>query len=135
MGFVVEAEGLRIGHVTDLGYATTLARHHLQGCHLLVLESNHDRDMLIDGPYPWPTKQRIMSRMGHLSNPDAAVLLGEVLNPDLLWVLLAHLSQQNNLPELALASCEECLSANGAGFAPEIIVTHQDRPSPTIRVG
>lgn len=133
LGFIIEAEGIRLGHVTDIGFPTELARHHLRGCHALVLESNHDRDMLINGPYPWPVKQRIMSRSGHLENTDAAVLLADVLHGDLQTVLLAHLSQQNNSPDAASTSFATMLDEKANGHRPRVIVTSQDTPAETIR--
>lgn len=133
-GFIIESHGIRIGYVTDLGYATELVRHHLRGCNLLVLESNHDRDMLLEGPYPWPIKQRIMSRTGHLSNSDTATLLSDILHSDLTAVCLAHLSRENNTPILAEKSCQGVLGTNGDNSSPRIIVTNQHNPSPTIQL-
>ncbi len=133
LGFAVSCNGLRLGYVTDLGFATALTRERLRDCHLLVLEANHDRDMLIDGPYPWPVKQRILSRFGHLSNGAAAELLGEVAGPELRAVVLAHISRHNNLPELARAACEESLQACGGLGRPRILVAGQDAPTETVR--
>jgi phosphoribosyl 1,2-cyclic phosphodiesterase len=134
LGFIIEVEGIRLGHVTDIGFPTELVRHHLGGCHVIILESNHDRTMLIEGSYPWPVKQRIMSRMGHLENSDAAGLLADVVHADLQAVLLAHLSQENNTAELARATAEEAVRANGNGAEPRVIVTSQFEPSETIRL-
>ena len=133
LGFVIEAEGIKFGHVTDIGFPTELARHHLRGCHAMVLESNHDRDMLINGPYPWPVKQRIMSRTGHLENADAAGLLADVMHSDLQTVLLAHLSQENNSPDSAASSAEAVIEEKANGHRPKVIVTRQNTPSETIR--
>ena len=133
LGFAVGCNGLRLGHATDLGFATALTRERLRGCHLLVLEANHDRDMLIDGPYPWPVKQRILSRFGHLSNAAAAELLGEVAGPELRAVVLAHISRHNNLPELASAACEEALQACGGPGLPRILAAGQNSPTETVR--
>ena len=134
LGFVVRSNGLALGYVTDLGYVPELTLHHLRGCNLLVMETNHDPDMLVYGPYPWPVKQRILSRTGHLSNEVAARLLAEIVSPELQAVTLAHLSQQNNTAELALAACEEALGEVPNG-RPEIIVADQFSPSRTMRVG
>jgi len=103
-GFVVEAGGVRIGIATDMGEAGPLVLSMLSCCDGLVLEFNHDLEMLWDGPYPWPLKQRISSGLGHLSNDDAATLLGRIAHGGLKVCVLAHLSQENNTPELALES-------------------------------
>ena len=134
LGFVVSSNGFVLGHVTDLGYAPEVIRRALMGCHLMVLESNHDPDMLIDGPYPWPIKQRILSRTGHLSNQAASELLGDVISPELRTLFLAHLSQQNNTCELAQEASERALDEKGCGEKPEIIVTSQFEPSATARL-
>ena len=71
-GFVFEAEGIRIGFATDLGYVPENVKAALRNCDILLIESNHDLEMLRDGPYPWSVKQRVLSRVGHLSNTAAA---------------------------------------------------------------
>lgn len=133
LGFIIEVEGLRIGHVTDIGYPTELARHLLRGCHVIVLETNHDRDMLLNGPYPWHLKQRIMSRTGHMSNPDAGELLAEVVHSDLVAVVLAHLSRENNTPDKARGALEFALGNGAAQFMPKLMVASQFEPCATIR--
>ncbi len=101
VGVVLESPEGRIGCATDLGIATRLVRDKLKGCRALVLESNHDEEMLANGPYPWHLKQRIRSRHGHLSNRESAELLAEVLHPGLEALFLAHLSEVNNQPDTA----------------------------------
>jgi len=101
----------KIGIVTDLGVATQLVKQHLHGCTLLYLEANHDPGMLDAGPYPWYLKQRVKSRTGHLSNQDAAALVAEVRTEALAHVILAHLSEQNNTPELALQAMHLVLNS------------------------
>jgi phosphoribosyl 1,2-cyclic phosphodiesterase len=115
VGFVLQGAGLRIGIATDLGHVTTLVRERLRGCQVLMLESNHDEEMLRDGPYPWHIKQRVAGRMGHLSNADAAVLLRQVVDESCRSVVLAHLSEKNNRPELARRSAAAALDAVGRG--------------------
>lgn len=95
--------------VTDLGYPSQLVRERMKGCHLLVLEANHDGAMLQAGPYPWPLKQRIGGKSGHLSNTQSGELLREVLHDELEHVVLAHLSEINNLPDLARLTTQEVL--------------------------
>lgn len=102
-GFTVGQNGSKIGIATDLGHLTAMVKEHLKDCSLLVLEANHDIDMLIDGPYPWPIKQRIRSRTGHLSNESAKKLLAEILHDRLEQVILSHLSEVNNTPQKALS--------------------------------
>jgi len=113
-GFTVTANGTRIGIATDLGIATALVKTHLKGCSALVIEANHDRTMLEQGPYPWPLKQRIQSRAGHLSNDDTARLVKEILHDRLTHVILAHLSEQNNTPETARATVGLALQGSRA---------------------
>jgi phosphoribosyl 1,2-cyclic phosphodiesterase len=102
-GFTVGQNGVKVGIATDLGHTTLMVKEHLKNCSLLVLEANHDIDMLIDGPYPWPIKQRIQSRTGHLSNEATKRLLKEVLHDKLEHVVLSHLSEINNTPQKALS--------------------------------
>ena len=113
VGFVLEAEGVRVGIVTDLGHATTLVVERLRGCHVLFVESNHDDLMLQAGPYPWQLKQRIGGRMGHLSNADAAALLARVADDECRAVVLAHLSERNNTPALARSTASSALASAG----------------------
>jgi len=108
-GFTIRSNGLKLGIVTDLGVVTSMVREHLKGCHALILEANHDDDMLLNGPYPWPLKQRIRSRIGHLSNNDSSTLLSDILHDRLQHVILAHLSETNNTPEEALRSIAPAL--------------------------
>jgi phosphoribosyl 1,2-cyclic phosphodiesterase len=124
VGFVIDGHEARIGFATDLGIVTRLVQEKLRKSRVLVLESNHDEDMLLNGPYPWHLKQRIKSRHGHLSNLESAELLAEVLHPDLEGVFLAHLSEANNLPEIALGVCQNQLSGSTV-CSPRIFVGKQ----------
>ena len=109
-GFTVSYNGTKIGIATDLGMATSVVKTHLQSCVLLILEANHDTAMLNNGPYPWPLKQRINSRLGHLSNKAAKHLLTEVQHDRLLHVVLAHLSEINNTPHKALREVSQAIT-------------------------
>lgn len=109
VGFVFQTEGIRIGIATDLGYMPPNVGLQLRGCDVLMLESNHDLEMLRDGPYPWSVKQRVMSRVGHLSNDAAARFLETNYDGQASYVVLAHLSESNNLPELARVAAERAL--------------------------
>jgi phosphoribosyl 1,2-cyclic phosphodiesterase len=124
VGIVVESRDGKIGMATDLGLATRLVREKLKGCRALVLEANHDEEMLANGPYPWHLKQRIKSRHGHLSNREAADLLADVLGPGLESVFLAHLSEVNNHPEVALEALMEPI-ARGDACSPRMIIGTQ----------
>lgn len=123
---VDEGSGLKVGVATDLGRPTAQVRYALRDSHLLILEANHDEALLHQGPYPPAVRARIASSHGHLSNHAAARLAEELLHPGLLGVVLAHLSQECNRPELARAVVEEVLRR--AGFRGFLRVAHQDRP-------
>lgn len=124
VGLVIQHGGRRVGLLTDCGMATELARERLTGCHALLLEANHDLDMLRLGPYPWPLKQRIVSRTGHLSNGQAQALLDRLAHPALQVVVGMHLSKQNNTPELVRRELARPL----AGSAVRVVVARQDEP-------
>jgi len=113
-GFTIQSNGLKLGIATDLGIASSVVKQHLKGCSALILEANHDPDMLINGPYPWPLKQRIQGRSGHLSNDTSRTLLEELVHDKLEHVILAHLSETNNTPRKALLAFEPLLSRAGA---------------------
>lgn len=95
---------LRLGVLTDTGHATPHIESILSGCHALVLECNHDEEMLRNGRYPASLKQRVGGRYGHLNNEQAATLLSHLDNSTLQHIVAAHLSQQNNLPALAVSA-------------------------------
>lgn len=109
VAFRVEGEGVVLGHVTDLGQVTHLVRERLRDCDALVLESNHDVEMLRWGPYPWSLKQRISGEGGHLSNDAAARVLDEVWSERCRFVYLAHMSDKNNHPEIAALTAKAAL--------------------------
>jgi phosphoribosyl 1,2-cyclic phosphodiesterase len=109
LGFVLEKDGVRVGIALDLGFMSNLVIERLKGCAGIVLESNHDMAMLKAGPYPWALKQRVMSRSGHLSNDAVAKYLTCDFDGTAAHVILAHLSKQNNLPDLALLSARQAL--------------------------
>ena len=102
-GFTISSNGTKVGIATDLGMVTEMVRTHLRDCRLLVIEANHDPKMLTDGPYPWPLKQRIRGRLGHLSNRDTRDLITDIRHEGLSHLILSHLSETNNTPEKALA--------------------------------
>lgn len=118
--------GHRLGIATDLGRPTAAVRHALAGCHLLLLEANHDDAMLRTGPYPWSVKQRIASSHGHLSNRAAAELARELCHPDLAGVVLAHLSEHCNSGALARDTVGTKLER--VGYRGRIAVAAQEGP-------
>ena len=113
VGFVITDGQVRLGVATDLGMATTLVRRKLADCDALILETNHDVEMLRQSGRPWSLIQRILGRQGHLSNEDAAELLASVLGPRLRTVFLAHLSAECNTPALAERAVREALRRAG----------------------
>ncbi|MDK9707484.1 MAG: MBL fold metallo-hydrolase [Desulforhopalus sp.] len=101
VGFVVSDAQNSIGYCTDTGKVSHLMARRLSGCNALILEFNHNLEMLKNGPYPLPLQQRVRSSKGHLSNEDAATFLAELMGEHVHSVVLAHLSETNNTPRLA----------------------------------
>jgi phosphoribosyl 1,2-cyclic phosphodiesterase len=128
VGFVFSAEGVRMGFATDLGYVTPNVKQQLKRLDLLLLESNHDLEMLRDGPYPWSVKQRVLSRVGHLSNDAAAEFLASGYDGQAAYVILAHLSENNNLPELARVAAERALLGRASLLANRLLLAEQHQP-------
>ncbi|MDA3903638.1 MAG: MBL fold metallo-hydrolase [Desulfuromusa sp.] len=127
VGFTIQSSEGKIGFATDLGMQTRLVSEQLKNCRVLVLEANHDERMLQDGSYPWSLKQRIRSRHGHLSNNESCLLLEEICWPGLEVLFLAHLSEENNCPDLAGKVFRKTLT--DCGHAPEIIIGRQSQAS------
>ncbi len=126
VGFTFDAEGIKLGYATDLGYLPASVREHLRGSNGLVIESNHDLEMLRVGPYPWAVKQRVMSRVGHLSNEALAEFLLTDYDGGAAFLILAHLSQQNNHPELARTAAERALDGRRDLWKNRILLASQD---------
>ena len=134
VGIVVESGGgYRLGLATDLGRRTAEAWRSLRDLDVLLLESNHDLDMLRTGPYPWRLKERVASARGHLSNEEAAAGLDELLSDRLSWVVLCHLSETNNSPAFAAAAVQPVLDRRGSSA--KLVVAEQHRPGPWLEVG
>ncbi|HKF45900.1 MAG TPA: MBL fold metallo-hydrolase [Terracidiphilus sp.] len=132
VGFVFQAEGVRLGVATDLGYIPPNVKAQLKGLDLLLLESNHDLEMLRDGPYPWQVKQRVLSRVGHLSNEATADYLESGYDGQAAYIILGHLSESNNLPELARVAAERALSGRASLLANRLLLAAQHEPLSTI---
>ncbi len=124
VGFCFEAEGVRIGMATDLGYIPESIKYHLRRTDLLLLEANHDLDMLKVGPYPWSVKQRVMSRVGHLSNLVTTDYLARELDSRTTTVILGHLSEQNNHPAIVRMMAAQALEARGLQARLDIAAQH-----------
>jgi len=125
VGFVFAAEGVRMGFATDLGYIPPNVKEQLRDLDLLLLESNHDLEMLRDGPYPWSVKQRVLSRVGHLSNDATAQFLAEDYDGQATYIILGHLSENNNLPELARVAAERALTGRASLLANRLLLAAQ----------
>lgn len=135
VGYTFQAGDRRLGFLTDLGYATRMLLEHLREVHTLVIETNHDEKLLQADPWrPWPVKQRIMSRHGHLSNAAAASVIEQLLPGKVERVVLGHLSRDCNTPELAAgtvrAQAEQC-----GRHDLEIFCAGQNAISPRFTIG
>jgi len=135
VGFLFHNGKNRIALATDLGALTPDIINRLRGAHCLIIEANHDETMLMNGTYPRVLKKRILSNTGHLSNHNAAEGLVEILSPHLSHIILAHLSEKNNLPSLALDTV--CTRLESAGYRPEkdlnVYIADRFQPSCMIR--
>lgn len=129
VGFSFRAEGMRLVCVTDLGTLTANVCDQLRGADACLIESNHDLEMLKNGGYPWALKQRVLSRVGHLSNHALAEFLAAGFDGAARHLVLAHLSENNNLPALARLSAERALAGR---HAPSLHLATQSAPLPPI---
>jgi phosphoribosyl 1,2-cyclic phosphodiesterase len=129
-GFVFHSRGesLRMAIATDLGYMPPNVKAALKSIDVLLLESNHDLEMLRDGPYPWSVKQRVLSRVGHLSNHATAEFLASGYDGGATWIVLGHLSESNNQPELARLAAEQALSAHPTLLGNRVVLALQSEP-------
>jgi phosphoribosyl 1,2-cyclic phosphodiesterase len=129
-GFVFESasESIRMAIATDLGYVPPNVKRALERIDVLLLESNHDLEMLKDGPYPWAVKQRVLSRVGHLSNHATAEFLSRDYDGNATYIVLGHLSETNNAPELALLSAEEAIRERGRLLGNRVLLAQQAAP-------
>lgn len=128
--FVLEAAGRRVGVLSDTGHATPTIRKALDGCDALAIEFNHDADLLESGSYPPSVKARVGSRYGHLSNGQAAELLGSLLHDALQWVVALHLSERNNSPERVREAASDAI----AGRRVDLRLACQDEVSSWLEV-
>jgi phosphoribosyl 1,2-cyclic phosphodiesterase len=122
VGFCFRTQGIKIGIVTDLGYLPDSIKFHLRGTDLLVLESNHDLEMLKVGPYPWSVKQRVMGRKGHLSNDVVSDFIRIDLDSTISTLVLGHLSEHNNHPEIVRTIAGRALDKAGRALFTRLVV-------------
>jgi phosphoribosyl 1,2-cyclic phosphodiesterase len=141
IGFTFRTNGTKVAIVTDLGYLPTHVKVHLREVDCVILESNHDLEMLKVGPYPWLVKQRVLSKYGHLSNHAVSEYLADAdevtgFNEKVRYLVLAHLSQENNNPFTAEISAKEALSRRPAehAFAGELLIASQEKPMRTLEL-
>jgi phosphoribosyl 1,2-cyclic phosphodiesterase len=134
VGFRFLAEGVRLAIATDLGFMPQNVKDQLRRCDGLILESNHDLEMLRIGPYPWSVKQRVMSRVGHLSNEALAEFLTTDYDGGAAFLVLAHLSEQNNHPDLARVVAERALGMHQGLWGNRLVLASQDEPLATLKL-
>jgi phosphoribosyl 1,2-cyclic phosphodiesterase len=134
VGFTFCAEGAKVGFVTDLGCLQANVKDNLKRCDILVIESNHDLETLRVGSYPWSVKQRVMSRVGHLSNLALADFFTNDYDNNAAFVVLAHLSQENNHPEIARREAEKALATRGGLFHNRVLLASQTEALEPIRL-
>jgi phosphoribosyl 1,2-cyclic phosphodiesterase len=130
VGFCIHAEGIKIGIATDLGYVPDSIKVHLRRIQVLLLEANHDLEMLKVGPYPWSVKQRVMGRNGHLSNAHTFDFLDRDLDNGVQTLILGHLSEHNNHPELVRVGAQRALAQRG--LTPRLVVAEQKQRTEVI---
>lgn len=127
VGYSVRAEGVKVTVVTDLGYLPESVCYQLRGSNFMLLESNHDLDMLKVGPYPWSVKQRVMGRRGHLSNDVVSWFIRDHMDSQTATLMLGHLSEHNNHPEIARLTASQAL--DGRGLDTRLVVAEPGRES------
>jgi phosphoribosyl 1,2-cyclic phosphodiesterase len=116
VGYYFENDGKKVSIATDIGHVSECVFDNIKNSDLVLLESNHDVEMLKFGPYPYILKRRILSDIGHLSNDDAGKAILRLMNSKFMTVILGHLSQQNNYPELAYKTVQAILEENGVNI-------------------
>ena len=131
VGYQIEAEGITFCLITDAGSVTDEMREYISRADYLVIEANHDVEMLMQGPYPQHLKNRILSAIGHLSNRDCAVAIAENMKEDLKHVWLCHISEENNHPELARKTVETILRQYGIVVGKDFELEVLKRKTPT----
>ncbi len=131
VGYNIFYENKKVSLVTDTGCINEGIKKSIINSDLLLVESNHDEDMVLIGPYPWPLKKRVLGKFGHMSNDTAGDLISKVVKKGTEIVLLAHLSKENNFPQLAYKTVENILGENSIDVNPGICLdmTYRDKAS------
>lgn len=132
IAFSISSGGVRVTQLTDIGHMTDAVAENLRNSNLLILESNHDLEMLRVGPYPWSLKQRLMGRYGHLSNTGVAQFIREQFDGTASHLMLAHLSERNNHP--AVARQESVKALRDCGYKTAVTLTSQQEPTTPIQI-
>lgn len=131
VGFSIQRDSIKISIATDLGYISEDIMEEVRDSSLVILESNHDEEMLKAGSYPYSLKRRILSNIGHLSNEAAGNAIVDLVSKNVKSILLAHLSRENNFPELAIATVKNILESKQIAIGKDIKLDllHRDRVS------
>ncbi|NLJ58650.1 MAG: MBL fold metallo-hydrolase [Tissierellia bacterium] len=131
VGYNIFFENKKISLVTDTGCANDSITNNIMDSDLLLIESNHDEDLVMIGPYPWPLKKRVLSEFGHMSNDMAGELISKIIKKGTEIVLLGHLSKENNFPQLAYKTVESILMENSIEVNPgvRLDMTFRDKAS------
>lgn len=131
VGYNIYYKNKKLSLVTDTGSINDNIVNSIKNSDLLLVESNHDEDMVLIGPYPWPLKRRVLGELGHMSNDVAGKLIAKVIKKGTEIVLLGHLSKENNFPQLAYKTVENILTESGIEVNPGVCLnmTYRDRPS------
>lgn len=133
VGYTFEKQGKKISLLTDTGSVCKRIKERIQGSHIMLLESNHDMDMLLEGPYPWHLKNRVKSDIGHLSNESCGQIICDIHDEHCIY-FLGHLSKENNTPHLAMRTVKSLVEEQGIipGQHCDLQMTHRDMPSEII---
>jgi phosphoribosyl 1,2-cyclic phosphodiesterase len=131
VGYKIFNKNKKIALLTDTGCVSDAIEKHISDSDLLLIESNHDEDMVLVGSYPWPLKRRVLGELGHMSNDLAGRILSKILKKGSEIVLLGHLSKENNFPELAYKSVEGILNENNIFVKDGLVLdmTYRDKCS------
>lgn len=120
VGYTITDGKEKITVATDIGHITDDVKEKVKDSSILLIESNHDVEMLKEGPYPYPLKQRVLGDLGHLSNENCGKMLTEVLSDKLKYIFLGHLSEQNNTPMLAFETAKKAIENQGVQVGRDI---------------
>lgn len=132
VGYTINSKGIQSSVVTDIGTFTEEIKQNIKDSKIILLESNHDVEMLKYGPYPYSLKRRILSEIGHLSNEDCGIAIVDIMkNSELKHIFLGHLSGTNNQPDLAYQTVLNVLNENNIKVGSELMLNMADRHKPS----